>query len=92
VCALKTTHTLWCWGNNSDGQIGTGTAPPPDKGSPQQVGQDTNWANLSLGGGSTFASKMDGSDHAWGSNSRGQLGLGDAWMMPGPVLLPEDAP
>jgi alpha-tubulin suppressor-like RCC1 family protein len=92
VCALKTNNTLWCWGNHSAGQLGIGTSLPLDAGTPQQVGQGSDWASISLGGSTSFASKNDGSDHAWGSNSRGQLGLGDAWLTPGPVLLPEDAP
>jgi len=34
-CATHTGHTLWCWGNNDQGQLGIGSSTSQDL--PQQV-------------------------------------------------------
>jgi hypothetical protein len=34
-CATRTNGTLWCWGNNDHGELGTGTTTSHD--TPQQV-------------------------------------------------------
>jgi alpha-tubulin suppressor-like RCC1 family protein len=40
--AIKTNGTLWAWGQNSDGGLGTGAAGA-SRSSPVQVGTGTNW-------------------------------------------------
>ena len=86
-CAIAADRTLWCWGNNSNGQIGDGTTRmhlDPT----QAIGND--WATVSAGLYHTCATKLDGSLWCWGDNSGGQLGLGTASpsISPAQVAVP----
>ena len=71
--AIKTDGTLWAWGNNSQGQLGTGstsrTLSPV-----QTVLGGTNWKVADCGMYHTAAIKIDGSLWTWGYNPFGQLG------------------
>jgi alpha-tubulin suppressor-like RCC1 family protein len=73
-CAIKTDGTLWCWGSNYSGRLGTGGG---DKNVPTQVGSDTDWASVAT---STFwhacGVKDDGSLWCWGDNQKGAFGDG----------------
>jgi alpha-tubulin suppressor-like RCC1 family protein len=75
VCALAGDGSLWCWGDNKDGQLGDGTTA--SKTAPVQVtalGSDV--VQVSAGEAFTCAVKGDGSAWCWGSNAAGQLGNG----------------
>jgi len=77
VAAIKTDGTLWCWGNNSYGQLGDNTIT--NRSSPvQTVAFGTNWKQVSCGGtgsySNTAAVKSDGTLWCWGDNVNGQLG------------------
>lgn len=76
--AIKQNGTLWSWGENSSGQIGTGCSGSTCWyiSTPTQITTDTNWASTSAGGFFTAAIKTDGTLWAWGSNYSGQLGDG----------------
>lgn len=76
-CATRTDGTLWCWGRNASGQLGLGTTSAPIS-SPTQVGAATSWAVPQGGGAHTCATRTNGTLWCWGSNPRGQLGLGSA--------------
>jgi alpha-tubulin suppressor-like RCC1 family protein len=89
--AIKTDGTLWGWGVNSDGTLGTGNTT--NFSSPVQIGALTNWAKIQLGapasgtGGNAFATKTDGSAWVWGTNTAGVLGLGNTTSYSSPKLL-----
>ena len=57
VGAIKTNGTLWMWGRGAGGELGLGNAV--DRSSPTQVGTATNWVQLSIGGGSSWAIAQD---------------------------------
>lgn len=73
---IRTNGTLWTWGFNNDGQIGTGTTAMIVE-SPVQVGSDTDWALVAVGPWTTAAIKTNGTLWTWGYNNSGELGLGD---------------
>jgi alpha-tubulin suppressor-like RCC1 family protein len=75
TCAIRTDDTLWCWGYNFFGPLGTGDTN--DRLTPTQVGNATSWATVSAGNGSTCATRTDGTLWCWGRNDNGQLGTGD---------------
>lgn len=72
--AIKTDGTLWCWGSNTNGQLGDNTIV--SKSSPvQTVAFGTNWKQVSAGYKFTAAIKTDGTLWTWGDAATyGQLG------------------
>jgi alpha-tubulin suppressor-like RCC1 family protein len=74
---IKTDGTLWTWGAGDYGQLGTNSTQewPNNITTPNQVGNLTNWAMVSVGQYAMIAVKNDGTLWAWGSNLQGQLGM-----------------
>jgi alpha-tubulin suppressor-like RCC1 family protein len=71
--ALKTDGTLWSWGHNPNGQLGTNNTVY--RSSPVQIGSDTDWSNIAGSFSSPIAQKTNGAIYSWGSNGGGNLGL-----------------
>ena len=70
---LKTDGTLWTWGSNYNGQLGTNTPyPTGERSSPVQVGTDTTWSKIGVAGGTKFAIKTDGTAWSWGGDQYGK--------------------
>jgi alpha-tubulin suppressor-like RCC1 family protein len=73
TAAIKTDGTLWTWGQNTFGQLGTNNTII--RSSPiQTVSSGTNWKQISVGTAHTAAIKTDGTLWTWGYNISGQLG------------------
>jgi len=79
--AIKTDGTLWAWGSNGQGQLGTNDTI--NRSSPTQVGTDTNWSSIADGA----AIKTNGTAWAWGRNDYGTLGLNDIANKSSPVQI-----
>jgi alpha-tubulin suppressor-like RCC1 family protein len=86
MCAHKTDGSAWCWGSNSNGQIGVGNSTQTQYLYPAQV---TNLSNsvtsVSAGSNTSCASTSDGSVWCWGDNSYGILGNG---LRTGQAIVP----
>jgi alpha-tubulin suppressor-like RCC1 family protein len=100
ACALRSSdYSMWCWGENSDGEAGNHLAPAHslvavevivDNGSDSQL----NVGVMAVGGKHTCAWLNDGSGTAacWGYNKLKQLGNGaaaDSVNSPVPVIAPD---
>ena len=72
--AIVEDGSLWMWGNNSKGQLGTGSTSSSWQSSPVKVLD--NVKEVSLGWFHTVAVTNDGELWAWGLNNGGQLGDG----------------
>ena len=83
--AVKTDGTLWTWGQNSFGQLGTTNVI--SRSSPVQVGALTNWYQASAGGSHVVAIQTGGTAWAWGQNNEGQLGQGNVLRRSSPVQV-----
>jgi alpha-tubulin suppressor-like RCC1 family protein len=84
TAAIKTDGTLWTWGINSTGQLGTNDIT--NRSTPVTTfAGGTNWKQVSGGGFHTSAIKTDGTLWTWGFNSSGQLGTNDVENKPTPV-------
>ena len=87
---VKTDGTLWTWGRNNEGQLGSGNTA--SRSSPVTVaGGGTDWAEVSCGPNMTAAIKMNGSLWTWGNNSSGQLGDGSTINKTSPVPISSTA-
>ena len=77
TCAIRANGTLWCWGDNGAGQLGTGNHADQDR--PRQVTTPApgGWASVRAGGGHACAIRTNGTLWCWGYNDNGELGIGN---------------
>jgi alpha-tubulin suppressor-like RCC1 family protein len=87
--ALKENGTLWAWGRNTYGVLGTGTGSSNIL-TPFQVGLDTTWEYVSAGNEHVLAIKENGTLWTWGRNNQGQLGIGSIVDQATPVQIGTD--
>jgi alpha-tubulin suppressor-like RCC1 family protein len=73
AAAIKTDGTLWTWGNNSFGTLGTNNTTARSTPVTTFAG-GTNWKQVSGGEDHTAAIKTDGTLWTWGRNAYGNLG------------------
>jgi alpha-tubulin suppressor-like RCC1 family protein len=74
TCGILSNDRLYCWGDNTDGQIGRNTGNPfYDK--PVEVGGG-RWTTVSAGGDSTCALRPTHRLFCWGDDGSGQVGDG----------------
>jgi alpha-tubulin suppressor-like RCC1 family protein len=86
TCALRNDGIVWCWGDNSFGQLGNGSggpdAPYTDKQANVPVGVALwggalhNARSIAAGSATTCLSDSTKQVWCWGDNSNGNLGFG----------------
>lgn len=79
-CALEYDGSVWCFGDNAAGQLGTGIAGGDPTATPSEVREVTSGVPIddatAIGAGRDFACavRTGGSVWCWGANGSGQLG------------------
>lgn len=86
TCGIDTGGALWCWGNNSPGQLGIGS-PPVQVAVPTLVKSGTRFTAVAGGSDHTCAVDSDGLVWCWGANHQGQLGQGTTQQRTTPVRI-----
>ncbi len=76
VCAIDASHALWCWGENWPGQFGFNDTNSENR-VPVEVPGTPDWALASVGWQQTCAIQTNGSLWCTGTNTDGQVGVGD---------------
>jgi len=76
TAAIKNDGTLWVWGNNAYGRLGTNDVV--QKLTPVTTfAGGNNWKQVAAGFSQTLAIKTDGTLWVWGSSTNGRLGTND---------------
>ena len=76
TCGIRVTGRLFCWGRDTEGQLGDGGANADQDHPVEVAGAATDWVAVSAGGVHTCARKADGTLWCWGADGSGQLGDG----------------
>jgi alpha-tubulin suppressor-like RCC1 family protein len=85
-CALLVSGGVDCWGDNSSGELGDGTATGPEtcpfgdpcSTTPVSVSGIADATQIATGGLQSCALLADGTVECWGDNEYGELGIGTA--------------
>jgi alpha-tubulin suppressor-like RCC1 family protein len=91
--AVREDGSVWMWGADRNGVMGTGTVTGPYESGkeyhqPRQVGGLAGVAQIASGEAHMLALKKDGTVWSWGWNKFGQLGLGDTEDRGRPTMVP----
>lgn len=86
---LQANGTLWAWGENSASQFGNGTSNPTPTIAPTpiQLGNDSDWQQISMSNVLCLALKNNGTRWGWGTNGGHQLGNGINGIVTVPTQL-----
>jgi alpha-tubulin suppressor-like RCC1 family protein len=84
ACAVSDSASVFCWGQNTSGQLGTGTR---DSAGPSPVVGDLRYRAITAGQSFTCALASTGDIYCWGLNADGQLGAGSGADAPEPGAL-----
>ena len=90
ACALGSTGAAYCWGKNSDGQLGNNTVASssvPVAVSTSGVLAGVTLTQITAGNDLTCALGSTGLAYCWGDNTRGQLGNNTTTNSPVPVAV-----
>ncbi|MEP7124526.1 MAG: hypothetical protein ABJE95_26595 [Byssovorax sp.] len=77
TCGLRAPGDLWCWGRNSDGELGLGAGAVGQTRAPQRVGNGSDWRDVRVGQQTSCGLRGKGTLWCWGRNGFGEGGLGD---------------
>jgi bacillolysin len=93
-CALKSNGTVWCWGDNGEGQLGDRTSDSSSFAVQVEKASKTTLSTvtaISVGTDHACAVLSDKSAWCWGDNSDGATGAGTAVAREGAVRVTKAA-
>ncbi|TVQ38503.1 MAG: choice-of-anchor D domain-containing protein [Spirochaetaceae bacterium] len=85
--ALRNDGTVWAWGNNQDGQLGTGEFGGTHSTPIQVNGGFERAVRIAAGDNHSAIVDTNGQVWTWGSNTSGQLGIGNRDNKSSPVMV-----
>jgi alpha-tubulin suppressor-like RCC1 family protein len=87
-CGIRAAGALFCWGRNTDGELGQGSTRDIELRSPTQIGSDSDWVEVACGQNHTCARKSNGRLFCWGNMASGALAVGDTGEHDSPTEVP----
>ncbi|HEY3221949.1 MAG TPA: hypothetical protein VGJ80_14560 [Gemmatimonadales bacterium] len=85
TCGQTTTHHVYCWGWNRDGEIGDGSRT--NRPYAKQLASSLTFNVVSIGGAHSCAVSMAADAYCWGLNLTGQIGDGSTVSRPIPMAV-----
>lgn len=85
ACVIRKLGQVWCWGDNSHGELGDGTQEPES--APVQVHGVTDAVEVTAGDDFSCALRDTGTVMCWGEGFHGELGNGSDDMSLTPVTV-----
>ncbi|WP_412471163.1 hypothetical protein [Halobacteriovorax sp. RT-2-4] len=86
TCGLATDSKIYCWGLDSQGQLGNDTSYTSSS-TPVEVVGGAVWTSLSVGASHVCALQASGNGYCWGGGNNGALGQGDSSNRPEPAII-----
>lgn len=80
ACALAPDGAAFCWGDNTEGQLGDGTTTA--RADPTAAAPGLHFQMISAGGAHSCGATPTGEAYCWGGNTFGELGTGHADASP----------
>jgi alpha-tubulin suppressor-like RCC1 family protein len=90
VCAIRDDGALYCWGRNTDLQLGIGRADPVQLRAPTRVGEQSDWQAIGCSQHHSCGARGDGSLYCWGGNAFYELATADKPSSATPVRVGSD--
>jgi len=84
-CGIKPDRTLWCWGGNTNTQLGDNTYVNVP--TPTNISGANTWLMIAPEQFSTCGIRMSGALYCWGTDASQQLGNGAAGTTGTPTLI-----
>lgn len=87
ACAIDSDFKLYCWGVNTDGQLGAGNGPSASSLIPVAVAGAVTFKDVKIGEDHVCAIATDDRVYCWGRNDYGQIGNGSLIDSDSPQLV-----
>ncbi len=87
TCALLEAGRVWCWGENPEGQLGSGSITTKELAPVAVAGLDGAATRLGTGPQHSCATLESGALQCWGQNAEGELGNGETRIVRSPVQV-----
>lgn len=85
TCGVNPSGVGFCWGQNTNGSLGTGN--PNDQSSPTTVAGGLTFSVIRAGRDNACGLTTNGRGYCWGTNASGELGNGSTASSNVPVLI-----
>lgn len=72
-CGIRRPGSVYCWGRNTDGELGVGPGMPVQLRAPARAGTFDDFTMLDLGQDDSCGVRADGSLWCWGDRANGKL-------------------
>jgi alpha-tubulin suppressor-like RCC1 family protein len=91
VCAIRQDQALYCWGRNTDLELGIGRAAPVQLRTPTRAGQDSDWQAIACSQHDSCGVRGNGALYCWGGNPFDELATTDASGSATPLRVGADS-